>query len=295
MKLNSRNVALAAWLMLLLAGCGGGDNSSSGDRAAFPSSNDTAGGRPSPCDTPAEGVMTTLPPGIFGGTIEGQADGAFVLVTRDLWGTGSVDGRLFYGLDMIGPPKVTGVVAFAPYFGCSSVDRRAGNGRDFALASNDPNQQGVYVFVALDPAVPSLTGSIRTLDGTQPTRRLTGGSIPGSTFDVKARSILADVVGGWAFVEPLGTPNSLAVSNDGKLQGTYRGCSVDGSVQPSVDGSNLFDVQLNAKPCEALAWLQDFKGFALAIPLATGSTRLLLWAEANNGIDWRYVLAIGQR
>jgi hypothetical protein len=294
MKLNSRNLALAAWLMLLLAGCGGGDNSPGGESTVLASGNDTAGGRPSPCDTPAEGVMTTLPSGIFGGTIEGQTDGAFVLVTRDLWGTGTVEGRLFYGLDVIGPPKVTGVVAFGPNVGCSAVDTRARNGREYARAANDWSQPNVFVFVALDPAVPSLTGSIRTLDGTQPTRRLTGGSIPGSTFDVKATPSLVNVVGGWTFVDPLGNPNALAVSNDGKLQGTYRGCSVGGTVQPSVDGTNLFEVQLKAKPCEALVWLQDFKGFALAMPLATGGMRLLLWAEANNGIDWSYVLAVGQ-
>jgi len=206
-----------------------------------------------------------------------------------------VPGYLFYGLDTSGPPKVAGVVSFGSGYTCGSVDPTgARNGRMYSRGESDPNWPLVYVHVALDPAVPSLSGSLRRLDEPQQTRQLTGGLIPGSTFDVKVKPNLIDIVGGWTMVDPLGNPSAFAIANDGKLTGTYRGCTVDGAVQPSVDGSNLFAVQLRAKPCMALYYLQDSVGFAVAIPLAAGGTQLLLWAEANNGVAWSYVLAVGQ-
>lgn len=299
MKATLTNTTAVAGLVLvlLLAGCGGGDSATgltARDSAPLPPGDSAGGAAPPSCTLPPEGVMTALPPGIFGGTIDGDADSTFVLVTRDVWDDGGVGGYLFYGLDMNGPPKVDGIVWFGPYFGCSANDLRARNGRNYAGGTQDPNQPAVYVHVTLDPAVPSLTGSIRTLDAPQQTRQLAGGALPGSTFDAKAMPDPQDIAGAWTLVDPLGTASAFTVSNDGKLEGSYRGCALDGTVQPSVDGNNLFVVRLRARPCEALLYLENFVGFALAIPLAKGGVQLLLWAEANDGVDGSYVLATGR-
>jgi hypothetical protein len=295
MKTNSMHAARATFLTLaLLAGCGAEQN------PASPGGGTPQGATPvdppSLCDTPPEGVMSSLLPGVFGGTIVDQANGNFLLVTRDLWSSGEVDGRLFYGIDTVGPPKVAGVVLFRSGMGCSSNDKRARNGTELSSVSKwSLDYSGLYVHVSLAPAVTAVMGSIRSLDGAQSTRRLSGGPIPGSTFDASARPILEDIAGAWDLADELGAPSAITIANDGMLAGTYRQCAVAGTVEPSRDGTNLFAVRLKKDKGCVMGGLEDFVGYIVAIPLAAGGMRALFWAEVNNGVDWDFMLAVGQR
>ena len=301
MKTNSMHAARATLLTLaLLAGCGAEQNPASPSGGTPPAG--TQVGQAFVCDTPPEGVMSSLPPGVFGGTIVDQANGAFVLVLHDLWGTGDVDGRLFYGIDTAGPPKVGGVVGFRSGMSCSSNDKRARNGFEFFFVAGREfgDFTNLYVHVTPGSAVTPATGSIRAVDGAQSTRRIAGGPIPGSTFDASARPILEDIAGAWDLADPLGTPSAITIANDGRVAGTYRQCAFDGVAEPSSDGTNVFAVRLKkAKGCVIDlvrgGELEDFVGYIVAIPLAEGGVRPLFWAEANNGMDWNYMLAAGQR
>ena len=300
MKTNSMHAARATFLTLaLLPGCGGDQN------PASPGGGTSQGGTqvepPFVCDTPPEGVMSSLQTGVFGGSIVDQANGTFVLVTRDLWGTGDVEGRLFHGIDTAGPPKVGGVVLFHSGMSCSRNDKRARNGTELSFVAGREfwDYARVYVHVTLGIEAAPVAGSIRALDGAQATRRLAGGPIPGSTFDASARPVLEEIAGAWALADLLGAPSAITIANDGKLAGTYRQCAFDGAVEPSRDGTNVFAVRLEAKGCVidlvGGGGLEDFAGFIMAIPLAAGGVQTLFWAEANNGVDWSYMLAVGQR
>jgi len=304
METNSMHAARATFLTLtLLAGCGSAQNpaSPSGGTPQGGPQGGPPGDQPFVCDTPPEGVMSSLPPGVFSGTIVDQANGTFVLVTRDLWGYGDVEGRLFYGIDTAGPPKVAGFVLFSPWTSCSSNDKRTRNGTEhfFVAGREFWDAARVYVHVTLGPEVAPVAGSIRALDGAQATRRLAGGPIPGSTFDASGRPILENIAGAWDLADELGRPSGITIANDGRLAGTYRQCAFDGAVEPSRDGTNVFAVRLKVKGCSnSLVGggdLVDFAGFIVAIPLAAGGVQTLFWAEANNGVDWSHMLAVGQR
>jgi hypothetical protein len=294
MKTNSMHATRATFLTLaLLAGCGAEQNPASPSGGAPQGA--TPVDPPSLCDTPPEGVMSALLPGLFGGTIVDQANGNFLIVARDLYGFGEVDGRLFYGIDTVGPPKVDGVVAFQSWIWCSGRDKRARNGIEYSFVPGGTFREGVYVHVTLGSGVTAFTGSIRAVTGANGTRRLAGGPIPGSTFDASARPILEDIAGAWDLADVLGASSAITIANDGMLAGTYRQCAVAGTVEPSRDGTNLFAVRLKKDKGCVMGNLEDFVGYIVAIPLAAGGMRALFWAEANNGMDWDFMLAVGQR
>jgi len=305
MKTNSMHAARATFLTLaLLAGCGGDQNPAS-PGGGIPQGVPPAV-QPFVCDAPPEEVISSLPPRVVGGTIGDQANGTFVLVTYDPWGGGDVEGRLFYGIDTAGPPKVAGVVTFWSGIGCNSNDKRAFNGAEYLFGTRREYWvfDRVYVHVTMGSELAPVTGSIRALDGAQATRRLAGGPIPGSTFDASARPILEDIAGAWDLADPLGTLSTITIANDGKLAGTFRQCAFDGVVEPSRDGTNMFAVQLKRAPGCVTGLVggmggswppEHFRGFIVAIPLAAGGVQTLFWAEATDGMDWFYMLAVGQR
>jgi hypothetical protein len=305
MKTNSMHAALATFLTLaLLAGCGGDQNPASpggGIQQGVPPAE-----QPFVCDAPPEEVISSLPPRVVGGTIVDQANGKFVLVTYKPWGGGEVEGRLFYGIDTAGPPKVAGIVTFGSPIRCNRNDKRAFNGTEYHFGTGREQAfydrvDKVYVHVTMGSELAPVTGSIRALDGAQATRRLAGGPIPGSTFDASARPILEDIAGAWDLTDPAGTLSTITIANDGKLSGTFDQCVVDGVVEPSRDGTNVFAVRLKPAPDCAIEGSYDFRGFIVAIPLAAGGVQALFWAERRevavniDGLDWFYMLAVGQR
>lgn len=76
----------------------------------------------------------------------------------------------------------------------------------------------------------------------------------------------------------------------------------DGDLQADPDGLNLFAARFEyAGICPPYARVMEFaeihiSGFALAMPLNGGGTKLLLWAEGDVGFGaWDLILAFGRR
>jgi hypothetical protein len=274
--------AVGAWCCVLLAACGGGG----GAPGALPA----APAAPAPsavCAPPTEGLPLPTVPAIVGGTIVGRKDSSFIFVSLgDGWRP-----LLFYGPDLASTPSVTGFVA-ANYDGwsCSAPDPTAYNGIDRGRQSHDR----VYMYTAVTSNVPLLTGTIRYASATY---SLTGGPVPGSTYNVGAPPQVADVVGAWTMTNHSGALTELAVDANGTLTGSDQGCALAGTATPSEEGLNLLRLQLTVSQCPSrpntLSSIYD--GFALALPLTGGGTQVLIWAETSNGVDFDYVLAIGRR
>jgi len=239
--------------------------------------------------------MGDLPAGVFGGTLEGEADGTFVLVTRDLWGAGRADGRLFYGVGIDGPARVGGVVMFSYGYGCNSADVRAANATK--LPRGTPfGHYDAYLYATLDPATPTVAGSLRSLDGKTPPRAFSGGPVPGSTYKPRAVPLIYDVAGHWTIYDAAGGPGHLLVGSDGTLEGSYQGCAIRGAVQPAADGSNLFDVHLTVRACfDAHLRGEEYVGYLVVLPSAGGGAKVLFYAEGTDWMTLFYLLAAGER
>lgn len=274
--------AVGAWCCALLVACGGGGGG--------PGAQPAAPAAPAPstaCVAPTEGLPLPTGPAIVGGTIVGRKDPSFILVAQG-------DGRrplLFYGPDLASTPSVTGVVV-AVYDGwsCSAPDATAYNGIDRGRQSHDR----VYLYTAVTPNVPLLTGTIRYAGATY---SLTGGPVPGSTYNVGAPAQVSAVVGAWTMTNHSGGLTGLAIDANGTVTGSDQGCSLAGTATPSEEGLNLLRLQLTVSQCPSrLNTLSSiYDGFAMALPLTGGGTQLLLWAETNDSVDFDYVLAIGRR
>lgn len=280
--------ALGAWCCALLVACGGGGDAPTAPVAVPPATPAAPVAPVAPvaaaCIAPPEGMPQSTAPAIMGGTIVRRRDPSFIFVAPG-------DGKrpvLFYGPDLATASSVTGIV-LARYDGwwCSSSpdpDTSTYNGIDHGSGDR------VYLYTTVMPGVPSLSGTIRYASGTY---TLVGGPVPGSTYNVAAPAKVADLVGAWTMTLLSGAPMALAVDANGALTITYQGCSMAGTATPSQEGLNLLQLQLTVSRCPS--GLSAYEGFALALPLSGGGTQLLIWAEANNGVDFDYVMAIGRR
>ena len=238
------------------------------------------------CTPPPEGPPPPATgPAVMGGTIEGRNDPSFILVAR---GEGETQ-LLFYGPDLASTSSVTGFVV-AGGSGCSGSDTTTYNGLDRSRRSSDP----VYLRTTMAPSAPSLSGTIRYANATY---KLAGGPMPGSTYSAAAPPKVADVVGTWTMTNLLGASTSLSVDTSGTVTGADQGCPLTGMVTPGQEGLNLLRLQLDVSWCSSRPSIEGatYDGFALASPLSGGGTQLLIWSEANNGVDWDYVMAIGRR
>lgn len=170
---------------------------------------------------------------------------------------------------------------------CSSNDRSTYNGEDYGRRSEVPT----YLHPILTAARPSLSGTIRYAYATYP---LTGGPIPGSAYDVGATPSLSEVIGNWTLIDLRGAPSSYSIDADGKVTGADRGCPLTGYlIANPEDKINLLRLRAVVGPCDGR--LTDFEGFAVSMLLNAGGAQLLIWAGAEGGVGFDYVIAIGRR
>lgn len=216
----------------------------------------------------------------------GRVDPSFLLVVR---GEQRV---LFYGPDLPSTSRISGFVfAGNPGGWCDGNDRTTYNGIDRNVSLKAESK--VYLYTSVKTSAAELAGSIRYPSSTY---ALTGGSIPNSSYDGTAKPSLADANGSWIMTELNGSTSNVSISETGLITGSDRGCPFSGAVTASSDEStNLLRVRLEASRCDGQRLPQPYEGFAVVIPLESGAARLLLWADANNGVDWDYVAAIGAR
>lgn len=224
--------------MMALAGCGGGGSD----------------------------VAPTIGPtaeGVYGGTLTGSASNAFqllVLENGDFWA--------MYGTQADG---VFGVAGFIQGSGTSTSGRfTSSSTEDFGFAPAMPGSTSA----TYDAAAKTIAGTF-VAGGTSVA--FSGGPIAGSLYNYNTPATLASIAGAWSIPSPLGQTNSLVIDATGALTATATiGCSFSGTLTPRQSGKNVFNASLTfgAIPC-ALAG-QTATGIAVAYPLSSGQTQLLI-------------------
>ncbi len=270
---------------MLLAGCGGSD-----DPAGRTGSIESAG---SPtCLVPPEGPPNPLVPGIYGGTVQGLPDTSFVLVVRSAGdGSGASVGWVFVGPDLATQAKLIRVAWLSNDVQCT------GDGRTFNTHMLGGSE---YVHLALDPAVPSLGGTVRLLDHADTTYPMTGGPIAGSSFDTMARPQVGDFAGTWVLTELNGAKVELSMAADGKFSGHHRGCRFSGTATADTELNMVslparFDSVQTAGCSVYHPDKLAVDGFALLIPAPGGGAQLIVRVVWGDGWDGVAMEAIGRR
>jgi len=283
-----RRTGLACILASLFTACGGASDPPNASLVAGSPAAPTqpASSTPTPCSQPVEGPETRLPDAIAGGTIAVGVDPSFILVVL------GEQRLLFYGPDLPTTASISGFVfAGNPGPWCSSGDPATYNGIDRNFRLGTESRVYLYTTVKTNPA--ELAGSIRYPNSTY---GLTGGPIPGSSYDGTAKPSLADAIGSWIMTGLDGTVSPMSINDAGLITGSDRGCPFSGTVAASSDeGANLLRVQLEVPMCTRTTFDFPYEGFAVVLPMKSGGARLLLWANANNGVDSDYILGIGNR
>lgn len=279
--LTGRMTLACAAVVFLLAACGGGSDSDSNTPLAGPLGGATSA--PGTCEAPPEGVQPPATKAVVaGGTISGAIDPSFILVQP---GNGSR--LLFYGPDLAASANLRGFIYASSYGGCSSSDSKTYNGVDRGV----DNEERVYLRTTVDSAGSIVSGSIRHPAVTQ---SISGGPLPGSATTTPAPMTVDDIQGAWSLMDRFGSGASLMVATDGSVTGTIHSCAFSGAVQAPTAGEVPLGLTLRRAPCNQTLDL-PYVGFALAYHLAGGGLQLLIWAEANNGVDFDNVLAVGRR
>lgn len=282
----------ALLLVAILSGCGGGGADAPLATQAALSPTPTVPALPV-CTPPPEGVSPPIAL-VAGGTITGRADPSFILLAPN-----ASSRLLFYGPDLRTESRVTGYVWGEAFAGCQSTDATSYNGRDY------PSETRTYLLTVPQATAPEVSGSIRSASGTS---QFTGGRIPGSTYVFDAAPRVADAVGTWSLNPLRGDPFRIQIDADGALTGDVRRAQLfpAGGGNPDdnckLSGTAAADPQLRlnllkitvSTPCWAYPNF-PYEGYALVMPLESGSTQLLVWAATDNGLDGTVLFGIGRR
>jgi hypothetical protein len=107
-----------------------------------------------------------------------------------------------------------------------------------------------------------------------------GGPITGATYNYNMPATLSGLVGSWIATTSTGDTVVLSIATDGTFTtpNTTSGCNFSGAFTPRPSGKNVFNVSLTfgAAPCAPPNQTQTETGIAIAYPLASGRTQLLV-------------------
>lgn len=250
------SVGLLLCALLAIAGCGG-----DGD----------GGNAPFQPGTTAEGV--------YAGTLTGSASDAFnllVLETGEYWvlfGTQTASSLLVAGFGQGTGTSVSGTFTSTDF-------------RDFTVV---PVAAG-RVDAVYNRSGSSIRGSV-TFAGSSV--GFSGGAIAGSLYDYDIPASLATISGNWSLTDLAGQAVSLSIASTGAFTATSAGCVFTGSVTPRPSGKNVFNVALTFGSAPCVLAGQSAAGIAVAYPLATGGTQLII--AAVDGARAQGAAAIGVR
>ena len=253
-RLNSVGLVLCS--VLAITGCGG-----EGD----------GGNAPFQPGTTAEGV--------YGGTLTGGTSNAFnllVLETGEYWA--------LFGTQTASALIVAG---FGQGMGASDNGTfTSTNFRDFSVV---PAAAG-RVDATYNRSTPSISGSV-TVAGSSV--GFSGGAIAGTLYNYDIPASIATISGTWSLTDLAGETVSLGIASTGAFTATSAGCVFTGSVTPRPSGKNVFNVALTFGSAPCVLAGQSATGIAVAYPLATGGTQLIV--AAVDGARARGAAAVGVR
>ena len=210
----SKSAALAALAALTLAtsvalaGCGGGANDTF-----------SAGGA----------TVVGVPEGAWAGTFDKGSNSAFEALVQ---GDGST--WIAYG-------NFTGDV-----FAVSGFLQGTGSGTNGAFTSPAMRNYGAGgIGIRTGLAATYVPGSRfdGTVDNFIGTVNFSGA--PAAAFNYNTPAIVLSIAGTWSMRGLDGTATTMSIGGDGVLTGSAGACAITGTVVPSADGKNLFDVTTN--------------------------------------------------
>jgi hypothetical protein len=231
----------------------------------------------------AFGVASTPPPpipavtpvaqGAYAGTLTGSASKNFEFLMLDnnqfwsLYGTETSTGFVVTGF-LQGSLNTVGI-------GGISASQLAW---DYGFNPAAP----VTAVVGYNPASQTLSGTVSSAAAGAAT--FSGGPIPGSLYNYNTPAVLTTIAGTWTLSSLAGESIVLNVtpSTGSFTASSSGGCNFVAFIGPRSSGKNVFDVSLTfgAAPCALPN--QKASGIALAYPLATGKTQLIVTAIDNN-------------
>ncbi len=235
----TKRLTILASSLLLIAGCGGGG------------------------DSPATTVPTAE--GVYGGTLTGSTSNAFqmlVLENGDYWTMyGTSTSTIFF------------VNGFVQGSGASSNGTfSSSNARDFGFA---PAVSG-SVSATYNASTPSISGTVSAPAGTV---GFSGGAIAGSLYNYNTPASVSSISGAWALTELAGSRLALNIAASGAFTASSSdGCNFSGTVTPRPSGKNVFNVALTFGPAPCGLPGQAATGIAVAYPLSSGATQLVVAA-----------------
>lgn len=234
-------MAVALAFTAALAACGGGGD----DDAATSGSGATA-------------------EGVYGGTLTGSSSNAFQLLV--------LENGEFWALYGIPSASTFGVTGFLQGAGTSS------NGTFTAASTKDfgfiPAVSGT-TNASYNASAKTIAGTVRFASGSV---GFSGGPIAGSLYSYDSAASLSTVAGTWVTTGLTGesVTLSIAASTGAFTALSSLGCNFAGTVLPRPSGKNVFNVSLTFGPAPCALPGQAAAGIAVAYPVGTGQTQLLV-------------------
>ena len=201
--------------------------------------------------------------GVYGGTLSGSPSTAFRLLVLE-------DGSFW---SMYG-------TATASVFGVAGFTQGAGTSVNGTFTSTNAKDFGFYPAVA-GTATATYNTNAGTISGTSVTSSGTvgfsGGPIADSLYNYSAAANLSTVSGSWVTSSLTGESVAVSIGANGAVTGTSSlGCNFAGNVAPRPSGKNVYNVTLTFGPSPCLLAGQAATGIAVAYPLASGQTQLVV-------------------
>jgi hypothetical protein len=207
--------------------------------------------------------------GVYGGTLTGSTSSAFQLLV--------LENGEFWAMYGTRTPNFFGVAGFIQGSGTSNNGSFASsNTKDFGFS---PALAGT-TSATYNAGAKTITGTVASGSGSV---GFTGGPIQGSLYNYDAPASLNTVSGPWSTTSLTGETVVINIAGGGSFTASSSGgCAFSGSVVPRASGKNVFSVALTfgAAPCVLPG--QSASGIAVAYPLASGQTQLLV-AVVNGG------------
>lgn len=201
--------------------------------------------------------------GVYGGTLTGSTSSAFQLLV--------LENGEFWAMYGVRTTNAFGVAGFLQGSGVSNSGTfTSSNTKDFGFA---PAVSGT-TNASYNATAKTISGTVSFAAGTV---GFTGGPIAGSLYNYDTAASLTTVSGAWSTTGLTGETVSINIASTGTFTAaTSLGCSFSGTVTPRPSGKNVFNVALTfgAAPCALPG--QVASGIAVAYPIATGQTQLLV-------------------
>lgn len=198
--------------------------------------------------------------GAWQGTLSGSSSQAFQMLMLE-------DGEFWtlYGTPSGGRFLVAGFVQ--GNVGVSGSNLQSSNAKDFGT---DP---GMATQVTTRFTGDTLSGSVAYPGSTV---ELNGSRIPATQFDYQATAKLSTIAGSCNLTALDGNAVVINIAGNGAFTANASGCPITGTLLPRPTGRNVFDLRLNFGPAPCLRPGQSGRGIAVAYPLATGPTQLII-------------------